>query len=394
MGFFNRSSNVNENTQTSTNEIGDDNYLSLLIELASTKSAIETLAIEKAIDMIAKVIAKCEFVVVRKNKEGKFEDVKDDVYYRLNILANPNQTGTEFWKEVMRTYFRQNEALIVILDSGMYLANSFVVDEAVFYERTYSNIQIDNLMLKRNFKASEVIHLKCKNQKIENLVTKANELYSNLVEIAESGYRVANAKKFSLKIPGQVSIQGQDGKPLTQNEYAKSIEDQLTSKETKVILSAVGINLDEIKSDGKSQIEDVTKLENAIIENVAFIFDIPIDVFIGKTTEKSNAMNDFITFAISSVIEDIDDSINARVVTKKEFLSGAMIYIDKSRIKHVDVIESATNIDKLYADGFSHNNIRKLIGWHRLDEEWADEHNVTKNYGNVSGGGETSEQKK
>ena len=52
-----------------------------------TELHISKLAIEKAISMIAKAVAKSEFVVQRKN--GR---VKDDIYYMLNVKADRKST--------------------------------------------------------------------------------------------------------------------------------------------------------------------------------------------------------------------------------------------------------------------------------------------------------------
>ena len=39
-------------------------------------------------------------------------------------------------------------------------------------------------------------------------------------------------------------------------------------------------------------------------------------------------------------------------------------------------------------NGFSRNEINKFLKLPHIDEEWADQHNLTKNYGNVKGGAE------
>ena len=50
------------------------------------KLALSELAIEKAVGMIAKAIAKSEFIVERNHVR-----TKDDVYWLLNIQPNPNE---------------------------------------------------------------------------------------------------------------------------------------------------------------------------------------------------------------------------------------------------------------------------------------------------------------
>ena len=50
--------------------------------------------------------------------------------------------------------------------------------------------------------------------------------------------------------------------------------------------------------------------------------------------------------------------------------------------KHVDIIESAGNLDKLRAIGFSLDEIFRMVGWEELDTEFSRQRVVTKNYMN------------
>ncbi len=52
-------------------------------------------------------------------------------------------------------------------------------------------------------------------------------------------------------------------------------------------------------------------------------------------------------------------------------------------MKYFDILESSTSMDKLFSNGYSHNEINEFIGLPRIDEEWADEHYITKNYQNA-----------
>ena len=106
----------------------------------------------------------------------------------------------------------------------------------------------------------------------------------------------------------------------------------------------------------------------------------------GTITEKSDAANEFITYAVSPIISVIEDSMNAKFVGEESFLSGERIWIDISRYKHVDVIESADKLDKLRAIGFNFDEILRIIGWDELDNKFSQERYVTKNYMNELGG--------
>ncbi len=56
----------------------------------------------------------------------------------------------------------------------------------------------------------------------------------------------------------------------------------------------------------------------------------------GEITEKADSTNEFITYAVSWVVEVLNDSLNANLVGQNDFLKGEMIWSDMSGYKHVD----------------------------------------------------------
>ena len=74
------------------------------------------------------------------------------------------------------------------------------------------------------------------------------------------------------------------------------------------------------------------------------------------------------------------------------YLDGEYIWIDMSRFKHRDIIESAANLDKLRSIGFNFDEIRTAIGWEELGTDFSQERVVTKNYTNNLGGDESAKQ--
>ena len=127
------------------------------------------------------------------------------------------------------------------------------------------------------------------------------------------------------------------------------------------------------------------KTEGCEIEKI-FAFDIPKAVFLGEITEKADSTNEFITYAVGWIKELIDDSLNAKLVGEKDYLKGERIWIDMSRYKHRDLVESAANLDKLRSIGFTFDEILEAIGREPLNTEFSQERVVTKNYTNEMGG--------
>lgn len=361
----------------------DGTTIDVLVEHIARSLNVTEMAIEKAIDMTAKMIAKSEFKEYRK-VDGKVQEHKDHLYYLLNVKPNSNELATDFWRRAIRRLIRYGECLILPLNEGFYIADSFIKDDVILYETTFKNVNIGNLSFKKVFTSNEVIYLKNRNKKIMGLMKSFDKAYAEMLVVAMGNYKIQNAMKFKLKLPTTAKIR-KGNKVVSGNEYAKTLENELSSDQLKVIMMGMDVNLEQVTAQSKTP-EDIMKLENHIKETIAFMFDIPIDVFIGKTTEKSNAMNDMITFNIDPFIEILNDGINACVFDEKEYLDGEMVLIDKTSLKHVDILDVAVQLDKLFSDGFSHNEIKGFIGLNRTEEAWADEHYVTKNYENVKGG--------
>ena len=138
------------------------------------------LAKHKAIGMIAKAIAQSEIVVTDGHQR-----VTDDVYYRLNVRPNDNQTGTDFWYRVVAKLLEDGDALIVrVPESGKYyLATSYTTDNYVMFGKTYRNVTItdgvDQMTFARTIYADDALHLKYSSDKIrlytDNALRSLNE---------------------------------------------------------------------------------------------------------------------------------------------------------------------------------------------------------------------------
>lgn len=156
----------------------------------------------------------------------------------------------------------------------------------------------------------------------------------------------------------------------------------MESEKIEIITNQEALNLEELKITTSVSSEDITKIAHEIFTECAFAFDIPKAVFLGEITEKADSTNEFITYAVSWVAEIITDSLNAKLVGKNSYLKGERIWIDMTTYKHVDIIESAGNLDKLRAIGFSLDEIFRMVGWEELDTEFSRQRVVTKNYMN------------
>ena len=359
----------------------DGTLVDFFIDYVATKNCLSELAKEIAVNRIADVIAKCGFLIFSKEDTG-------DIDYTLNVKPNINQNATDFWKHaIYRMILNPEGCLIVRLNDGIYIADTFTVDNSVIKERVYSDVSIivdgDTHKLNKRFKASDVVHLRYTNPKLIELLNETNKLNSQVWSVATNGFR-AKAPKINVKIPSQIKIQKADGTVLTSNEYAEDIAKRLSEDEIKSIVSPSGVDITTLDMKNSLSSSDIKALREEVFTTTAIAFGIPKSVFYGEATPNDD---EFITYACEPIMNIIDNAVCGAWLTKEEYLKGDRIQINRLCVKHIDVINSANSLDKLYSNGWSFNDVLKLLGQPTLDEEWANERRFTKNYSTDIGGG-------
>lgn len=367
-----------------------------VISVEVKKLALSKMAIDKAVGMIAHAIAKSEFVVQRKDRRAR-----DHVYWILNVRPNPNETATDFWITAIKKLLTEDECLICSMSGMLYIIDTYTSDNAVMLPRIYRNVYIksngETYKLNKNFRADDVIHLRAQNKKVRRYLESVLKMYNDTVSAIAAAKKLGSTPKFTMDIPGQLPVirtKDENGKErnLTIDEYKKSIKKLLESDDIEVLLNQNGMKIEQLKTETGTTSEDIVKIANEIFTECAFAFDIPKAVFLGEITEKADSTNEFITYAVGWIKELIDDSLNAKMVGEDSYLKGERIWIDMSRYKHRDLVESAANLDKLRSIGFNFDEILEAVGREPLNTEFSQERVVTKNYTNDLGG-EGSEEK-
>lgn len=351
---------------------------------------LSKLAIEKATNMIAHAIAKSEFVVQRKDGRKK-----DHIYWLLNIRPNPNETATEFWIEAIRRLLLETECLICFVGNNLYIVDSYSVNDSVMQPQAYSDVCITSndksIKLTRGFTANEMIHLKAKNKKIMEYLKNILSIYDKLASTIAEAKKLSGIPKFTFTTPAQMPLlkrKKADGSEeiLTADKFKNEIKRMLESDNIELLQNSYGIAVEQLKIDTQTTSEDIVKMGQEISKTCALVFDIPQATFMGEITEKADSTNEFITYAVGWIVELINDSLNAKMVDEEDYLKGECIWIDMSRYKHRDIIESAANLDKLRSIGYNYDEIREMTGWEALNTEFSKERVVTKNYTNQLGG--------
>lgn len=370
----------------------------ILLGSGAKKDYIYTLAEAHAIDLIAKTIAKCEIQVFTQNQEKKIIENKNEVYWILNIQPNHNENGTMFLYKLVTKLLTNKRALIVINkdiknSKLLYVADDFDVSDSILYEKTYSNITVsDNeentMKLYKTYTSEDSIYYSLKNSNLDKATKDFKNNSSKLLNTIVKSFTKANTPKWRLTTPGTqpTMLDAETQKPLSYEEYKKKITEGLLSEEEAIVMLSQMFELINLNKDINKNLTDYKEEVEQICDSVARTWNIPLDIFYMNKTEKSTGNNDFITFAVDPYFNLLEDGFNISLIGKKDYLKGEYIQFNRTNLNHRDIIDSANGIDKLTGDGFSRNEINKILRLPKIDEKWADEHNITKNYASVKGG--------
>lgn len=356
---------------------------------------IYAMAEARAIDMIARMISTREIETYEKINK-KIQKNKGKLYYSLNVKPNPNESGTQFLYKLIVKLLTEKKALVVINKAPnninyLYVADDFKINNQIMYSKTFYDV-----VLSDNEGNTQRLIKKYNNENSMYFSIINNELYNNSILYKNETQKILNAttKKFiksnlpkwRLKTPGgQPKIMDfKTGEEISYDDYKSKITEGLLADDEAIVMLSEKFDLNNLNENVKQTSSDITEVFKNISDEVANKWQIPLDIFYGKQTEKSNAINDFMTLGLRYYFELLEDGFNDVLVGIDDFLKGEYIKFNTLTINHKDILDSANGIDKLTGDGFSRNEINDFIGLPHIDEDWADEHNLTKNYGDYS----------
>lgn len=369
--------------------------LAEIIAVDMAKLNLSRLAIEKAMLMIAKAIAKSDILIQTESKDKRKQE------YRLNIQPNDHECGTVFWTEVVKQLLTEQEVLIIPLGGKYYRASAWESNTNVLMERTYSNITLTcdgyNYALFKSFRTSEVIHLKYDNAKIKLYLQNVVGQYDKTLDSVNAMMRLSAQPRYKLKLGTSAlsfrekQADGTD-KVMTKDQYVSKNKNLLETDELSVLTESDNVSVDQMQINTSVKAEELSKMAQQINNEVANAFDIPEAVFNGNITEKSDATNEFITYAVGPVAEVINDTLTAYIVGEDDYCTkNEKVMVWLARFKHVDVVDSATNLDKLRGIGFSYDELREMVGYPLLNTEFSQARALTKNYGEEGNGNAAQE---
>lgn len=356
-------------------DVGSDEFFNLAAELY-----IRNLAFQTAVNLVANSISKCEFKTFLKNKENKGPE-----YYLFNVEPNRNQNSSQFIHKWISKLYEENECLIVESNGQLLVADSFSKKEFALYDNQFFQVTIGDFTFNKTFSMSEVLYFRLNNRDIRKLINGMYESYGKLITYGQRSWLKSRGNKGILKVDAVAQ-----GKPNYKetferitNEYFK----KFFSSESAVLPLFDGYTYTDIgsKTYSKEGTRDIRALVDDIYDFTARAFGIPPALLRGDVANIGDqVINNYLTFCVDPLVDMLSEEINRKRSGYEGFKQGTFLKIDTKTIRHVDLLSVATAIDKLISSGtFCINDIRIAVGDEPIDEPWAWQHFMTKNYETV-----------
>lgn len=350
---------------------------------AATEFEIRKLCFDVCVNMIANAVSRCEFKTYENHKE-----IRKKEYWLWNFEPNVNQNATIFIHKLIWNLYHKNEALVLETkkrndESGLVVADSWTPSE-IFpqKQREYYEVTVENFKYKKTFKEEDVLYFKLNNKDVAEVLNKMNLAYEKLVESAAANYKWSKGQHWKVHVDSIAQ-----GKEDFESSFANMIKEQLKpffESFRSVLPEFDGFTYTNMSSDVKQDPEEIRGLIEDIFNDTAKSLLIPIVLVNGKVEATADANNRFLTYVVDPILDQFDSEINRKRFGFDEWEKGNYLHVDSSSIIHFDLFANAANIEKIVGSGaFSINAILKAAGQEPINEEWANQHYMTKNIGTV-----------
>lgn len=347
-------------------------------------SAAKEMALLACTNIITATLGRCEFVTY--NKGGA---VKRNEWRLWNVQPNTNQSAQQFRAQLIHTLVGKGEVLVIELDGGIYVADSFTASDDVVKERLYSDVAVGSLTLNRKFKEHEVMHFVLPDAGWLKTFDNVAQAYASVINSGVKGYRRAQGMKGTLSIDAM-----QMGNEKMQKAY-EALKNagfkQFADAESAVLPLYKGMEYTDTtqKTYSNQNSRDIRAMVDDLTDFAARMLGIPPVLVNGSVQDTTSARRQLVGDCIIPLAKILDCEISRKRYTAGDIERGTMLEVDTSRAIYVDWLTAAQGIDKLIASGaMSVNDVRGLLGLPLIDEEWANRHYLTKNYGDIENPGE------
>lgn len=364
-----------------------DEYTELVCDIY-----IREMAFWSAVNLVANAVSKCEFKTYLNGEETKGKE-----YYLWNIEPNRNQNSSVFLHKLIAKLYRNNECLVVEHNGQLLVADDFVRTPYALYDDKFTQVQVEGFTFQKTFYQQDVLYYKLSECNIRKLINGLYDSYSKLIMYSMKAYQRSRGTKGIFKY-NTMPVAGTPQREAFDKLVNEKIGKWLTGDNAALPLGE-GQEWKELqhKTYSSESTRDIRAQIDDVFDFTAKAFGIHPALLRGDTQDTSKAVDQLLTFCVDPLVDMLSEENNRKRNGYEGFSRGTYMKIDTKSIKHVDLLSVATAIDKLIGSGsFSINDIRKAVGDEPINEDWANQHFITKNYETIESalkaleGGETN----
>lgn len=209
---------------------------------------------------------------------------------------------------------------------------------------------------------------------IDSLFTDYGELFGRLMEFQKRKGQIRATVDLE-----QNSVKDEKGQKKLQ-AFIDRIYESVRKKSIAIVPQQKGFIYKEHERNSSSpSVEEINKLTDGFLDQVARALGIPPSFARGDMADADKQTKNYMTFCIDPLLKKLKDELNAKAISKLEYLNGKRM--DIRRITHTNVFDVASAVDKLRSSGVMNGHeLRDALGLERSDDPLMDEYVITKNY--------------
>lgn len=347
---------------------------------AERRIMIDEYALYVVTELIASIVSNIEFKTYAENAE----ETKSDMWIRMNLHPNINQNATEFWMEVTTRLLREGEVLILQIKDQLIIADQYNMKENAVAGYEFTEVSRNGYKFhEKKFARKDVMFLKYSNVSAKRIMNNIMSSYSELLGVAKDKYARSSEEKGILKIAAK-----ERGDPKFKERFEALKEKDFKrffGRGSQILPLFEGYDYLPSTSEStkkySNEITDVKTLFEDALTRTAQAFKIPPGIIRGDVAGVKEAYTSLLTQCIDPIAHMISEEFTYQMHDPESIKDGWAIEADTTCIKHIDIFDLASAIDKLIASGFlSIDEVRTKAGLRGLDEPWSTAHYMTLNY--------------
>lgn len=362
--------------------VGDFLDVGMKTSMVGLEIYLYRMAFWSVVRKIGSAVGAVEWETHRRGKT-----VKSREYWSWNYSPNPNQNREEFFQRLVGQLFQNQEALIVeTRDGSRYVADAFTVTKKLSGD-IYQDISVNGESVPGVFRASDVLHLTIEGERIRRILIAIASAEGQLLKSTASGYLRGQGVRGVLKIDDTA-----EADPDFDDTYEDLVNEKFKkyfTSENAVLPLFNGYDFVEKQTTGGSSkanlvgTRDIRNMMDDIIDLTAQALGVPSSIATGKNVTDAD-FKTFMTYNVQPLVAMIVAEINRKMYGRDLVFAGTYMTANLANVRYNDLFDVANPIDKLIGSGaFCINDIRVRLGLDTIDEPWAWQHWMTKNYSSV-----------